>query len=316
MISAEPVAEPMRLGGDLDHLTTHLEPLAEVVDIRTLVDCRAKQMTRNEQLAGEGVGLLFHRRTGPVCRAEKMMAEFMRDRKAFPHFRLASDELDPVVDQTRTETSEGLHLHDLETLEARERPHGDGWRGDVPFTQHAAGHFACMRRVRLLRPTGTAWDSEKIVWRWPIVDVDGQSRCAALRALILEARGSVEAESAIFLCAPQIRHARPRTDYRPVVVHRIGGFRGPAVAVISACRRDSGDPLPTEEATMDKKERKLFKELDRLRVEDGGLGEKLERYRQSRAHYDRLVKGREDTSRASLPVQGSQRRASAHGPDR
>jgi hypothetical protein len=67
---------------------------------------------------------------------------------------------------------------------------------------------------------------------------------------------------------------------------------------------------------MDKRERKLFKELERLRVEDGGLGEKLERYRQSRAQYDRLVKGREDTSRASLPVQGSRRRASAHGPDR
>lgn len=314
-ISAEPVAEPMRLGGDLDHLTTGLEPLAEVVDTRTLVDCRAKQMTGNEHLAGEGVGLLFNRWTGAVCRAEKVMAEFMRDRKAFPHFRLASDELDPVVDQTRTETPEGLDLHDLETLEASERPHWNGWCCDVPFTQHAAGHLACMRRVRLLRPTGTARNSEKIVSRWPVVDLDGQSRGAALRALILETRGSVEAESAIFLCAPQVRHARPRTDYR-LVVYRIGGFRGPEVAVISACRRDSGDPLPTEEATMDKKERKLFKELERLRVEDGGLGEKLERYRQSRAHYERLVKGREDTNRASLPVQGSQRRASTHGPDR
>jgi hypothetical protein len=316
MISAEPVAESMRLGGDLDHLTTDLEYLAEVVDTRALVDCHPKQMTGNEQLAGEGVGLVFHRWTGAVCRAQKVMAEFMCDRKAFPHFRLTCNELDPVIDQTSTETSECLDLDDFETVEASERPHGDGWRSDVPFTQHAAGHLACMRRVGLLRPTRTAWDSEKIVWRWPVVDVDGQGGGAALRALIFEARGSIEAESAIFVCASQIRHARPRTDYRLVVVYRIGGWRGPEADVISACRGDFGDPVPTEEATMDKKERKLFKELERLRVEDGGLGEKLERYRQSRAHYDRLVKGREDTSRASLPVQGSQRRASAHGPDR
>lgn len=314
--SADVVAELVGLTGDLDHLAAHVEPLTEVVDAQARSDGGTQKMTGNEQLAGKGIGLAFHRRTGAVGSAEKMMAEFMRDRKAFPHFRLASDEFDPVVDQTRTETSECLDLHNLETLKASERPHWNGWHSDVPFTQHAAGHLTCMRRVRLLRSTGTARDSKKIVRRWSVVDVDQQSRGAALRALILEARCSVEAESTIFLCTPQIRHARPRTDYRLGALYRIGGRRGPEAAVMSACRRDSGDSLPTEEATMDKKERKLFKELERLRVEDGGLGEKLERYRQSRAHYDRLVKGREDTSRSSLPVQGSQRRASAHGPDR
>jgi hypothetical protein len=61
---------------------------------------------------------------------------------------------------------------------------------------------------------------------------------------------------------------------------------------------------------MDRKERKVFVEVNRLRGQEG-LGEKLDRYRQSRDQYERLLKGRE--SGPSVPVQRSQRQGTAHG---
>jgi len=64
---------------------------------------------------------------------------------------------------------------------------------------------------------------------------------------------------------------------------------------------------------MDKKERKVFAEVDRLRG-DQGLGEKLDRYRQSRDQYERLFKGRKESGPASaLPLQRTQRQTSEHG---
>jgi hypothetical protein len=62
---------------------------------------------------------------------------------------------------------------------------------------------------------------------------------------------------------------------------------------------------------MDKKERKVFAEVNRLR-DDQGLGEKLDRYRQSRDQYERLLKGRQENS-PSVPLQRTQQQTSAHG---
>jgi len=154
-------------------------------------------------------------------------------------------------------------------------------------------------------------DSEAIVLPWLVIHVDHYGRGAALRALIGEARRLVEARATFFFGASQIGDVRPRIDYRLVLVHRLGGGRGPGTAVISACRREFGDPHPMEGA-MDKKESRLFEEVERLRGEDGGLGEKLDRYRQSRGHYERLVKGREESG-PSVPLQRSRRQASARG---
>jgi hypothetical protein len=65
---------------------------------------------------------------------------------------------------------------------------------------------------------------------------------------------------------------------------------------------------------MDRKERKVFAEVNRLRSEEGGLGEKLERYRQSRDQYERLLKGRRESGSAPpLPLQRSQDHSSVHG---
>lgn len=311
-ISADPISQLVRVGGDLDHLTTDLEPPTQLVDARALGDRGAEEMTGHEQLTRESICLAFARRARAVRGVKEVMAELVRNREALPHLRLAGDELDPVVDQAGAEAAEAFDLDDVDSDEACERPNRDRRSGDVVFGEHPPRHLARVRRMSLLGPTGPARDPEAIVLPWLVIRVDQDSRGAALRALIGEARRLVEARPALFLGAPQIGHARPRIDYKLVLVHRIGGRRGPGTVVISACRRDFGDPQPMEGATMDKKESKLFEEVERLRSEDGGLGEKLDRYRQSRGQYERLVKGREETG-PSVPLQRSRRQATAHG---
>lgn len=310
-ISADPVSELVRVGGDLDHLTTDLEPATQLFDARALCDRGAEELTRHEQLTRERICLAFARGARAMHGVEEVMAELVRDREALPHLRLAGDELDPVVDQAGAETAEAFDLDNLDSDEAGERPNGDWRSGDLVFGEHPPRHRARMRRMSLLGQTGPARDSEAIIVPWLVIQVGHDSRAAALRTLIGEARRLVEARAAFFLGASQIGHDPPRIDYRLVLVHRIGGCRGPGTAVISACRREFGDPQPMEGA-MDKKESKLFKEVERLRGEDGGLGEKLDRYRQSRGHYERLVKGREETE-PSVPLQRSRRRATSQG---
>lgn len=310
--SVDSVAELVSLNGDLDHLTADAESLTKLIDTRIASYGCPEEVAWNKQFAGEGVGFAFDGRRGAVCRAEEVMSEFVGDREALPCLRFACDEFDSVVGQAGAESPESLDLDDLESDAACDRQHRHGGCRDVVLDKYPPSHFARMSWMRLLGPAGTTWDSQEIVRPRLVIQVDGHSRSAALRALILEARGSVEAESTISVGAPQIRHGRLSADYRLAAVYGTGGRRGPEAVVISACCRDSGVGLPTEEATMDKKERKLFKEIERLRGEDSGLGEKLERYRESRGQYERLVKGREESG-PSIPLQRSRRQATAKG---
>jgi hypothetical protein len=308
--SAELATELVGVGGDLDHLAADLETGAQLVDARGLGDLGAQEVPGHEQLTSESICLTFARLARAVRGIEEVMAEFVGDRKALPHLRLAGEEFDPVADQTRAEAAEVLDLDDLESNEAGEFAHPDWWRSDGVFVEYPACHRTRMRRVCLLGTAGSAGDPERIVWRSLFLGIDQDSQSTALRALIGKARRLVETRAALFLGAPEIRHAR-RIDYRLVLVHPIGNRRGPQGVVISARRRDVGRPQPREGATMDKKESKLFEEVERLRGEDG-LGAKLDRYRRSRGRYERLVKGHEETA-PSVPLQRSRRQATAHG---
>lgn len=310
-ISADPISELVGVGGDLDHLTTDLESAAQLIDARARGDRGAEEVTGHKQFTREGICLAFARRTGAVHGVEEVMAELMSDREALPHLRLAGGELDPVVDQAGAESAKTLDLDDLDSHETGERANGDRRSCDVVFREHAPRHLASVRRMSLFGAARPARDTEAVVCSWLVIGIDQDGRGAALRALIGEARRLIEARPTFLLGASQIGHFRPRTDYRLLLIHRFEGCCGPETVVLSACRRGFGDSPSTEE-TMDKKERKLFEEVERLRVEEGGLGEKLDRYRQSRGRYERVVKGRDEAG-PSVPVQRSRRQASAKG---
>ena len=306
--SAELLAEPVRLGGNLDRLPTDLEQPTQLVDAGRSCDRVSQEVTGHEQLAGEGVRFAFDLPTRSVCRVQEVVTEFVGDREALPAERLGSDHLDARVDQTGAQAAEAVDLDDVETDPASDRRNGNRRLRDVVLGEHPPGHVAGMGRMSLLIADRTTGDSEQLLRPLILLQVDGHSRGSALWALILEAGRRREANPAFLLGAAQIRHDQTETDYRPLHVPLTEGRRNPTTAVISLCCRRFGDARTVEGATMDKKERKVFAEVDRLRG-DEGLGEKLDRYRQSRDQYERLFKGHKESG-PSLPLQ---RPASARG---
>jgi hypothetical protein len=308
--SAELLPELVGLGGDLDHLSADLEERSQLVDAARSGERVPQEVTRHEQLAGEGIGLTFDLSVRAVDGVEVVVPELVCDRETLAPLRLRCDDLDASVDETGAETAEVIDLDDLETGTPSDRVNGNRRLRDVVLGEDAAGHVTSVRRMRFLLTARTTRDSEQLPSPLVLVGVDRHRRSTALRALVLEARRGRPAVSAFLVSAAQIGHNQAETDYRPVSVHLIEGCRNPAAAIISLCRR-FGDARTVEGATMDKKERKVFAEVNRLR-DDQGLGEKLDRYRQSRDQYERLLKGRQENS-PSVPLQRTQQQTSAHG---
>jgi hypothetical protein len=89
------------------------------------------------------------------------MAEFVRDREALSDFRLRRDNLDPVIDESSAETSKRLDLDHREANQATDRADRDGWLDDRLVPQNSTGHLACMRRMSLLGPPGSAGNGEE-----------------------------------------------------------------------------------------------------------------------------------------------------------
>jgi hypothetical protein len=309
--SAELLPELVGLGGDLDHLSADLEERSQLVDAARSGERVPQEVTRHEQLAGEGIGLTFDLSVRAVDGVEVVVPELVSDRETLAPLRLRCDDLDASVDETGAETAEVIDLDDLETGTPSDRVNGNRRLRDVVLGEDAAGHVTSVRRMRFLLTARTTRDSEQLPSPLVLVGVDRHRRSTALRALVLEARRGRPAVSAFLVSAAQIGHNQAETDYRPVSVHLIEGCRNPAAALVSLCRRRFGDARTVEGATMDKKERKVFAEVNRLR-DDQGLGEKLDRYRQSRDQYERLLKGRQENS-PSVPLQRTQQQTSAHG---
>jgi hypothetical protein len=310
MTSAELACQAVCRRGDLDHLAADLEEAPQLIDVARPCHRVAQEVTRDEQLAGEGVGFAFDLPVRPMRRVQEVVAEFVRDREALAPGGLGANDFDPLVDQPCAETAEAVDFDDLKSDTPSDRVHGHCRLRDVVLDDHAPSHVASVRGMRLLLASRTSRDCQQLL---PLVfvDLDGHSRGSALRTLIVEAGRRREADPALLLGAAQIRHNQAETDYRALRVHLIEGRRNPAAALISLCRRRFGDARTVQGATMDKKERKVFAEVNRLRG-DQGLGEKLDRYRQSREQYERLLKGRQESGPA-IPLQRSQRETSAQG---
>jgi hypothetical protein len=311
--SADILPELVRLGGDLDHLSADLEKPSQVVDVARPCHRVSQEVTWHEQLAGEGVRFAFGLPDRPMHRVQEVVTKFVCDREALANGRFGGDNFDAGVDQARTEAAEAFDFDNLETDAAGDGVNRNRRLRDFVLDQDAAGHLAGMGQMRLLLTPGTARDTEQLPRPLVLVEVDAHSRGAALRTLILEARRGHEANPAFLLRAAQIRHNETETDYTAAGVPPIEGRHNPAAALISLYRRRFGDARTVEGATMDKKERRVFAEVSRLRSNQG-LGEKLDRYRESRDQYERLLEGQRDVAPASsLPLQRSQRQASAHG---
>jgi hypothetical protein len=309
--SAELLSELVGLSGDLDHLSADLEERSQLVDAARSRERVPQEVTRHEQLASEGIGFSFNLSVRAVNGVEVVMPELVCDRETLAPHRLRRDDLNASVDQTGAETAEVIDLDDLETGTPSDGVNGNRWLRDVVLGEDPAGHVTSVRRMRFLLTARTTRDSEQLPSPIVLVGVNGHRRSAALRALILEARRGRPAVSAFLVSAAQIGHNQAETDYGPVSVHLIEACGNPAAALISLCRRRFDDARTVEGTTMDKKERKVFAEVNRLR-DDQGLGEKLDRYRQSRDQYERLLKGRQENG-PSVPLQRTQQQTSAHG---
>jgi len=313
MTSTELVADLVCLGGDLDHLPADLEERSQFVDAAGLLDRIPQKVTRYEQLASEGVGFALLLPIRAVNGMEMVVPELVCDREALATVRLRGDNLDASADQTGAETSKVNDLDDVEPHPSSDGMDRDRRLGDVVFEEDTPGFVTSMRRMGYLLTCRTTRYSEQFRRQRVLVAVDRHRRSTTLRTLILEAGSCRKASPALLVGAAQIRHGNTEPDYTALHVPLIGARRNPVAAIISPCCRRFGDARRVEGATMDRKERKVFAEVDRLR-DDQGLGEKLDRYRQARDQYERLFKGRKETGPApALTPQRSQRQTSARG---
>jgi hypothetical protein len=268
-------------------------------------------MTWNEEFAREGVCFPFDGRIKAVRSSEEVMPEFVGDRKSLPYLRLTGHEVDAVINEPRAQAPKRLDLNDLDPGTARDCANGNWSRCDGLRLKHITRHRPRVRWMRPIRPSRPSGHGNHVLGTRTVVV--GNSRCSTLGALIGKTGRLVEARAALLLSAPQIRHTRLAIDYRLGIDQALGESDDPEAAVLSCCNGDSGDPRLLEGAMMDESERDtdVFQEVERLRREDSGLGDKLERYRQSRGHYERLV-GRGETA-PSVPLQRSRRQATAEG---
>lgn len=297
---------------NLDHVAAHAKNPTELLDAGCPVQLVAQQVSRYEKLARERVCFLLGRGRRVMRRVKEVMSELVGDREPLTVLRLLRGNLDPSVGESAAEWCEVVTLDDLQAAVASDRVHGYRGPADTVLSENAQGHLSGMRRVRLFNVRSPARNSQRGIYPGRVGLVVKNSRRATLGAVADEARGLDEA-----FCAFGLGTAISGHLHRPLICSFATWQREPSLSIrqtvyaSAKVRLSSGLSVTMKGAVMDKREANVFKEVERLRGREGGLGEQLDRYRQSRDQYEKLRSGQPQEKGPSIPLKGSPRQAGA-----
>jgi len=199
------VAQAVIPRGDLEHLTAHLEPGGQLRRVGGVPEGCPQKRPRDEELAGEGVGLALRCRAVAVTSLQEVMAKLVRNREPLRKGSLGGVDLDHRAHQPRPEIPETMALTNLEAEPTCDGMHDD-WRAYKPMV--ARNLPPLETRVTGMRPLRLRRFRAPELARTIVVNADDHRLATARNALRpLRQPGPLEPlVPALLLRAAQQRH--------------------------------------------------------------------------------------------------------------